>query len=253
MTHRAAFVVVAAVITIGIAPAGTSTMQGQSGSAFEEAELFFELNDTDDDLGFHASIDGGPWASLTIEGPGDIRLLDIISRGALRRQSMTQLDFESAEPGLDEQPPAVIFRRFPEGTYEVEGVTLSGEHLESTTVVSHVLPAAPDNITLTGVPAAEDCDVNPLPTVNKPVVIDWDPVTTSHPEIGKKGRVTIVRYQLFVERAGRVSFAVDLPPTITRFTVPAGVTNLAKEFKFEIIARASNLNNTAVESCYRVN
>ena len=51
----------------------------------------------------------------------------------------------------------------------------------------------------------------------------------------------------------KASFGVDLPPTVTRFTVPSGVTNLAKEFKFEIIARASNGNNTAVESCYRVN
>jgi hypothetical protein len=50
-----------------------------------------------------------------------------------------------------------------------------------------------------------------------------------------------------------VAFSVDLPPTVTRFTVPSGVTNLAREFKFEIIARATNGNNTAVESCYRVN
>jgi hypothetical protein len=249
MMRRAAFVT-ALVAIVTTAPAATSTVQEVP---FDEAELFFELNDTDGDLGLHASIDGGPWVSLTIEGPGDIRLLDIISRGALRRQSLTQLDFESAEPGFDEQHPAVIFRRFPEGTYEIEGLTPTGGHLESTSVLSHVLPAPPDNITLSGVPAAEDCDATPLPTVNKPVVIDWDPVTSSHPEIGKRGRVAIVRYQLFVERAGRVSFGVDLPPTVTRFTVPSGVTNLAKEFKFEIIARASNGNNTAVESCYRVN
>jgi hypothetical protein len=31
---------------------------------FTEAELFFELNDTDGDLGIHASIDGGPYVKL---------------------------------------------------------------------------------------------------------------------------------------------------------------------------------------------
>src|SRR5688572_26575500 len=185
MMRRAAFVT-ALVAIVTTAPAVTSTVQEVP---FDEAELFFELNDTDGDLGLHASIDGGPWVSLTIEGPGDIRLLDIISRGALRRQSLTQLDFESAEPGFDEQPPAVIFRRFPEGTYEIEGLMPSGEHLESTAVLSHILPAPPGNITLSGVPAAQDCAANPLPTVNKPVVIDWDPVTASHPQIGKSGRV----------------------------------------------------------------
>lgn len=252
MMRRAAFLT-AAVVIISAAPAVTSQVQGQREVPFEEAQLFFELNDTDGDLGIHALIDGGPWISLIIEGPGDRRLLDIVSRGALRRQGMTELSFESAEPSFEDLAPADFFRRFPEGRYEIEGVAQNGQELESTTVLSHVMPAPPENIRLSGVPAAEDCDADPLPTVNKPVVIDWDPVTTSHPEIGKRGRVTIVRYQLFVETDGRVSFGVDLPPTVTRFTVPSGVTNLAREFKFEIIARASNGNNTAVESCYRVN
>jgi hypothetical protein len=50
-----------------------------------------------------------------------------------------------------------------------------------------------------------------------------------------------------------VKFSVDLPPTVTEFEVPTGVINLGKEFKFEIIARAATGNNTAVESCFRVN
>jgi hypothetical protein len=255
MTRRMCFgliLVLACRPVFGSAPTASSSLE-QGETPFEEAELFFELNDTDGDLGIHGSIDGGPWVSLTIEGPADVRLLDIISRGALRRQGMTQLFFESAEPGFDELAPAAFFRRFPEGRYEIEGVAQDGQRLESTVALSHVLPAPPDNIRLNGVPAAEDCDALPLPIVNAPVTIDWDPVTTSHPEIGKRGTVRIVRYQLFVEKTDRVAFSVDLPPTVTRFTVPRGVTNLARDFKFEIIARAANLNNTAVESCFRLN
>jgi hypothetical protein len=253
MTRRVTLTILAIVASSFVAPSAMTTNLEQGETRFEEAELFFELNDTDGDLGIHASIDGGPWVSLTIKGPGDVRLLDVISRSALRRQGMTQLFFESAEPSFDELPPATFFRRFPEGRYDIEGMAQSGEHLESTARLSHILPAPPDNIRLSGVPAAEDCDAVPLPVVRTPVVIDWDPVTTSHPEIGKQGAVRIVRYQLFVEKAGRVAFSVDLPPTVTRFTVPSGVTNLARDFKFEIIARAANGNNTAVESCYRVN
>ena len=44
---------------------------------FDEAELFFELNDTDGDLGIHALIDGEPWKKLEIAGPGERELLNI--------------------------------------------------------------------------------------------------------------------------------------------------------------------------------
>ncbi len=249
---RAMFATAVALMITAV-PAVTSQVQGQREEPFDEAELFFELNDTDKDLGIHASIDGGPWVSLTIEGPGDRRLLDIVSRRTLRRQGMTQLAFESAEPSFEELAPADFFRRFPEGRYDIEGVAQDGQALESTVFLSHVLPAPPGNIRLSGLPAADSCDADPLPMPNTPVVIDWDPVTTSHPRVGKRGTVRIARYQLFVEKDGLVKFSLDLPPTVTRFTVPTGVTRLAKEFKFEIIARATNGNNTAIESCFRLN
>ncbi len=41
----------------------------------DEAELFFELNNTDGDLGIHAVIDADDWRTLSIEGPGDRTLL----------------------------------------------------------------------------------------------------------------------------------------------------------------------------------
>ena len=218
---------------------------------FSEAELFFELNDTDGDLGIHGSIDGGPWTSLEIEGAGDRKLLDIISVGTLRRQGMTQLFFESAEPSFDELDPTDFFRRFPEGRYEISGRSQDGGELESTAVLSHVLPARPGNIRLSGVLAPESCDTTPLPIVAVPTLIDWDPVTRSHPDIGRRGPVRIVRYQVFVEREG-IKLSLDLPPTVTEFEVPTAITDMGDTFKFEIIARGASGNNTAVESCFRV-
>ena len=225
--------------------------QGQPQTRFAEAALFFELNDTDGDLGIHASIDGEPWTDLKIEGPGERTLLHVLSRGNLHSQGLTQLFFESAEPSFDELAPEQFFQRFPEGRYEIEGRLQDGREIESVAVLSHVLAAPPENVTVSGVPAAENCDAPNLPVVPAPVTIDWDPVTRSHPSLGSSGPVKISRYQLFVEREG-VKLSLDLPPNVTEFQVPTGVTQLGDQFKFEIIARTTNGNNTAIESCFIV-
>ena len=215
---------------------------------FSEAEIFFELNDTDGDLGIHASIDGGPYTKLTVEDPRGLTILTVGAQGRLAKQGLTQLFLESAEPSFDELAPETFFRRFPEGVYEIEGVR-NGVEFEATAELSHVMAARVENILVAGVPAAEDCDAVPLPSVSDPILIDWDPVTESHPEVGEEGEVEIVRYQFFVEQ-GDVKFAVDLPPTVTTFQVPSEILASGGTFKFEIIARTADLNNTAVENCF---
>ena len=64
---------------------------------WEVAEVFFELNDTDGDLGIHALIDGEPWKRLTIEDTNERRILGVGVRGRLRRQGLTEIFFESAD------------------------------------------------------------------------------------------------------------------------------------------------------------
>ena len=254
MTRRMSRLLALSAVTAALvvcAAAFVPDARAQRPQRFSEAELFFELNDTDGDLGIHASIDGEPWTDLEIEGPGDRTLLNIFTRGQLRTQGLTQLFFESAEPSFDELNPADFFRRFPEGRYEIEGRAHGGGRIESTAVLSHVLAAPPENILVSGAPAAESCDAKPLPTVSAPVIIDWDPVTRSHPEIGKRAPIKVSRYQLFVEGEG-VHLALDLPPTVTEFEIPMGLTNPGKEYKFEIIVRTTTGNNTAVESCFRL-
>ncbi len=241
----ARFAVVVAAVTNALAsPAPIG------GPPLTEAELFFELNDTDGDLGIHASIDGGPYSKLEIEDPRGNTILDVQARGRLLRQGLTQLFLESAEPSFDELPPDAFFRRFPEGLYEIE---IERGPAEATAKVrlSHVMPAPASGITVNGEPAAESCDAPNLPRVTAPVIVDWEPVTTSHPEIGRTGPVEAVRYQFFVQQ-GDTKLAVDLPPSGTEFQVPEEITSPKGLFKFEIIARAMNLNNTAVESCFVV-
>jgi hypothetical protein len=251
MTRTPVLSLLTIVLALGFGGLPDAARQDGSNGPFTVAELFVELNDTDGDLGLHAAIDGGTWTSLEVEGPGDRPLLAIASQGRLFRQGLTQLAFESQEPGFDDLLPAEFFRRFPEGLYEIEADAQGAGIFLSKVRLSHIL-AAPPEATVSGQVAAESCDAAVLPEVTgpEPVVIDWAPVTHSHPEIGRQGPVRISRYQFFVEQ-GATKLSVDLPPEVTEFEVPASITALGGVFKFEIIARTSTGNNTAAESCFR--
>lgn len=248
----------AAILVGGSAFAGDNKNENDNGdeedTPFGEARLYFELNHTDGDLGIHSLIDGDAWKRLEIDDPNDVRMLDVFVRGRLRKQGLTEVFFESAEPPFDELAPKTFFRRFPEGVYAFSGLTLDGQELDSEVTLSHILSAPPANIRISEVPAAENCDAAPLPSVNAPVAISWDAVTRSHPQIGKQGAVEIEHYQLVVEREEPtlLVFSVELPPDLTTFTIPNDFIALGDAFKFEIIAKATNGNQTAVESCFEI-
>jgi hypothetical protein len=221
-----------------------------------KANVFFELNHTDGDLGIHLEIDGEAWKRLEIEDPKKSRILNIDINGRLQKQGLTELFSESAEPPFDKLPPKTFFSRFPEGKYKIRGTTLKGGVLEGTASLTHVMPAPPDKILVSGVAAPKDCDEGPVPSVGKPVVISWKPATRSHPELGKSAAVKVVKYEVVVarEEPTSLSFSVDLPPKATSFQVPKDFIALdsGDGFKFEILVREASGNQTAFESCFKV-
>ena len=240
-----------AMASLALGAAATPSRAAEE-AAFGEANLFFELNDTDGDLGIHAEIDGEPWKNLTIEDPAKKVILNVALSGRLRKQGLTELFFESAEPPFDELTPQQFFRRFPQGNYTIEGQTLDGGTLESKDRLTHVMPAPPENVELSGTAAAEDCDAVPLPEVQEPIVITWDPVTGSHPEIGRPGvAIEVDKYQVVIEKDD-LELSVDLPPGVTEFEVPPALTESGDEVKFEILVREASGNQTAIESCFTV-
>ncbi len=218
--------------------------------SFTAADVFLELNDTDGDLGIHASTNSTtPWTLMKIIGPTGL-LMEFTTRPELTAQGMSQVDFESAEPPFDELPPSRFFRRFPEGRYAIVAHGVKGERIKSYANLSHIMAAPPGNLRFNGVRAANTCD-DPLPTVVPPVTATWDLVTESHPRIGKRGAVRIARYEVFVE-GGTVKLSADLAPSIAQFDIPPAATAGAQEFKFEIIAQTTTGNNTAIETCFRI-
>jgi hypothetical protein len=250
-------------LSLALAGASETVQATEEEIEFSVAELFFELNDTDGDLGFHGKVDGEPWRQVTIENPSERLLMTIQNRGSLRQQGLTEFSFESAEPPFDELPPEAVFGRFPEGTYEIEGRGLDGMELESEVEVSHVMPA-PAVATVNGEPMATQCDPDEpgydAPAVSAPVTIAWVPVTGSHPSVGTPGMpVEIQHYEIVAESKIDVNgeefeskFGTILPPTETEITIPPQYLALAATFKYEVLARSTNGNRTAVESCFLV-
>ncbi len=238
---------------------------------FDEAELFFELNNTDGDLGIHALIDGEAWKKLEIEDSRGREILDVSVRGRLRRQGLTEIFFESAEPTFDELSPSRFFRRFKPGVYEIEGETLDGDELESEVELTHTMPAPPAP-TVNGEPMAVQCDEDEpgfdITKLYAPVTITiaWPAVTMSHPasEGGGAGvqppiDVKIHNYEVVVEVELEVDgedfasvFSIILPPGRTSVTVPEEFLDLGDEFKYEVLAREESFNQTAVESCFEL-
>ena len=258
---------------------------------FDEARLFFELNDTDGDLGIHGKIDGDEWKYLEIEDPRDRKMMHVWVRGRLRRQGLTELFFESAEPpfeGEDSLDPERFFKRFPEGEYDIEGITLDGEERESEVYLSHVIPAAPDGITVNGATLPEGCD-GELPVINPTggVTISWNAVTMSHAAkwagdedkiaLGEDGPIQVRYYEVVVE-VDETDFKSTsiIPPQdgVNSWTLPEDFFGLSEEgeYKIEILVRTNIFdddgelvvvdvdgeeapvpgNKSAVESCFAV-
>ncbi len=250
-------------LALGALPQSAGAAWDDEEIPFDVAEIFFELNNTDGDLGIHGMIDGGPWTRIIIEDPRDRNLMAIWTMGRLRRQAVTELFFESAEPTFDELDPTDFFARFPEGTYEVEGRAQDGQELESETEVTHTMPAPPEP-TVNGKPLSEFCDDEEpdfAPTeVTLPVTIAWPAVTLSHPELGKVSvPLTINNYEVVVEvdldldgEEFTSVFSTILPPGERSLTIPAEFLDQADTFKYEVLAREESFNQTAVESCFVV-
>ncbi len=215
---------------------------------FAVGQVLIQLNDTDGDLGFHARVDGDAWKRLRIFDPRERKLLDLRLRGRLRRQGLTELAFESAEPTFDVLPPAVFFKRFPEGEYEIEGVALDGGELESTSVFSHLIPAAPGNLAVSGEPAPDDCD-GEAPVAESPVEIAWDAVTTSHPDLGRSGDVEIDSYEVSIE-AETTALTIDVDGETTWVELAEGAIPSGEEVKFQVLVREAGGNETSSESCF---
>ena len=266
MKRRLPLVTVASGLAALVVAAPTSWAQDDDEEAFDVGRLFFQLNDTDEDLGIHLLVDGEPWKALEIDDPRDRRIFFVRTQGRLRRQGLTEFKFESAEPNFEEFSAERFFRRFPEGVYDVEGKGLDGAEYESEIIITHLMPAPPEGLTVNGIVAPDDCDEGPVPAVTAPFLIAWEPVLTSHPQIGTPGElpISIVRYEIAVERDEPTELVMNTtieapePPMLpaTEFEVPASLFSSGELVKFQVLVQGGDEfgaeNETSSESCFEV-
>jgi hypothetical protein len=260
----------APVAALLLAAAGNTARAGSGEKIpYDVAHVFFELNNSDGDLGIHSLIDGEEWRSLVIRNPDNRKMLNVNVKGRLRQQGLTEFFFESAEPAFDELPPAEFFERFPAGDYRISGKTLEGDSLESSDELTHVMPAPPAP-TVNGLPMALQCDDEEpgydATETSAPVTIAWPAVTMSHPDAAGGGAgvqppvpVVIHNYEVVVEVEVDVNgeeFAstihLVLPPGETSMTIPDEFLVQGDTFKYEVLAREEGFNQTAVESCFEL-
>jgi hypothetical protein len=202
------------------------------GQGFEEARIYIEYNETANDLGFHVSLDGEDWTDLKIFDPRGKKIFDVSASGGYKNLGLTELFFEGAEPNLSEFPLEELLELFPEGEYRFVGKTVDNEHLESTAVLSHVVPDGPV--------------VSTQAALGGTIRITWQPVT-GPAEILPDRNIEITGYQVIVG-----SFQVTVPASATGVTVPAEYYQSlpAGTHDFEVLAIDESGNQTITEGFF---
>lgn len=187
---------------------------------FADAEVFFEFNTTDNDLGLQIFLDAEGWRKVKVADPDKRKIVQIMAEGTLSKLGITELRFESAEPS-----PAEVLALFPPGEYEFRGKTVEGERLASTAELSHDFLPAP-----TFSPSDGDA-VDPNNTV-----VTWNAPGAEQVEV--------------IIENGDGTFDVIVPGSVTSLNVPPQFLEPGTEYKIEILAVAENGNRTIAESTF---
>ena len=216
----------AAVAALALGAAWAARASPADPILLEEARIFFEYNQTDDDLGVHVFLDGEDWRQLKIQSPSGQVIFAVKGNEGYKELGMTELFFEGAEPTLSEFPLEELLGLFPEGDYTFSGLTVDEEKIEATATLTHAVPDGPD---VTAQVGAADF-----------VQISWTPVSGPAPGFPVRP-IVIVGYQVLLE-----GLEVRLPASATRLTLPPEyVAALGSgEHDYEVLAIEEGGNQT---------
>jgi hypothetical protein len=232
----AALVLVAGAALLGSSAARSSTSPSAKAVRLADATMIVEVNATDGDAGLQVFLDGDPWRSMRISGPGGWTFLDIEARGRLKGYGLTELFSESSEPAFKTFPLRKFKKLWPAGRYTFRGRTIAGKEATGRATLSHDIPTGPE----ISAPADEST------VARDGVVARWDR--------GNQPRgVEIVGYRAIVTREDPLRvFSADLSASVRQVTVPADFLERGTEYKLEVQAIEASGNQTLTEITFRV-
>ena len=207
---------------------------------FSDSRIIIEVNATDGDSGIQMFVDGEGWDSLIVFDPNWRRVLRVRGTGGVGETGLTELFFESAEPGFDDLPLEEFLDRFPEGTYRFFGASVEGDWLFGTGELTHNIPAGPVLVS-----PGEDSVVAP-----GALTVMWAPVTARFGG-GLLDDGDIVAYQVIVEQEEPLRvFSADVTPDVTSIVIPSSFMLPGADYKYEVLAIEKSGNQTLSESAF---
>jgi hypothetical protein len=225
----------AAVVVSGITT--TVAIATEPCGDFGECKVLIELNTTDGDIGFHFLVDGDDLVKIEGKNPDGKKFFKADAKKEFREQFMTETFVESAEPvcreelAEDDGDIVVTLEEFLErwspGTYAFKGKANEGEKPEGETVLTHYLPAAPDELEFDGSVISWESgdDLGECATNAELAALVDDEVLPEHPE-----NVVVAAWEVVFEPdvedgdpTGSLKFTIRVAGNIgvTEVTVPA--------------------------------
>jgi hypothetical protein len=162
------------------------------------AKLFIEDNTGDQDIGVHGYFDDHGWTELCVFNPSGALILHITPDGQMGDLGLSEVFFESQEPGYEDWNFADLKAAWPEGSYTVRAQSHDGEVLTGDALFTHNLPMPPVILSPALVPEPED---NPPTVPVGDITVTWEPVTRTQ----GGGPVTLRAYQLWVNKENHES------------------------------------------------
>ena len=227
------------------------TVPEAAGRVIDHAKLFIEDNTGDEDIGVHGYFDDHGWTEICVFNPAGELMMRVKPEAQMGDLGLSEIFFESQEPGYNLWTFADLKAAWPEGHYTLRAQSHDVEILTGAAQLSHDLPQPPVIVTPATVPEPED---------NPPVIpvgdlrVEWQPVTLTQ----DGAPVTIRGYQLWVNKENhedergfsRPNFDVHLAGDVTSFVVPAAFFDAASLYEVEVVAISAGGNQTIAGASY---
>jgi len=209
------------------------------------AKLIIEYNSTDGDIGVHGAFDDHGWSELCVYDPNGVQVLAVKPQAQLKDLTMAGIFFESREPPSAEFSFEDLKAKFPEGQYEVRGVTFEGKGLTGFAAFTHDVPVPP---TITAPVVADEENVEQAVVSTTDLVVAWEDVTKTL----DGAPVTITGYEVIITKVehtdpngfSRPTYDVHVPADRNTLSVPIEFLEPDTVYELEILALEVSGNQT---------